>query len=201
MAVRDGQSFAGSRWAPFQCLALCKRGESYQLVHKGEPLDKAFAVLDIATTSCLDVLQRSFTELSFAAVVATSFLCAIPRGQSAKKRVLDISVNILGPAELIDDVGDSLSKISVVLQHPVFLPTGTPYMNPHYFYPGNLRTDLRHLIGPAKVESTLLRISRGIEGVLESLGNMQPHYSDGSGRNSDIASLVGQFLVGTTLKE
>src|SRR3569833_2678902 len=123
MAVRDGQSFAGSRWAPFQCLALCKRGESYQLVHKGEPLDKAFAVLDIATTSCLDVLQRSFTELSYAAVVATSFLCAIPRGQSAKKRVLDISVYILGTTEQNEKERDTQTKISVVLQHPVFLPT------------------------------------------------------------------------------
>ena len=154
-------------------------------------------MLDLVTTTCLHSLKE-YSDLIFTAVMTSSSFDRIPRRPSPKKMVVDVTVNICGPEELAGNVGETLSAISVYLQHPVFLEAGIPYINPHYFYPENSPSDLRHLIGLAKMESRLTRISRGIDTLMESL-NIVQHLTV-HGERADVGATVNGFLVNTQLK-
>lgn len=95
-----------------------------------------FAVLDLITTAYLHSLSQ-FSDLSFTAVVSSSWLSNIPRKATYKKTIIDITVNVMGPDNLADDVGEAVAAALGYFQHPVFLEAGIPYVNPHYYYPRN----------------------------------------------------------------
>jgi len=163
----------------------------------GEVTLEEFAVLDLVTTAYLRSL-RQFSDLSFTAVVSSSLLGDIPRKATRKKAIIDITVNVMGPEGLADDVGKAVAAASGYFQHPVFLDTRIPYVNPHYFYPGNQKSDLRHFIGPAKTDSRTTRLSEGIENLLESLGDFPS--LPVSTQGEDVSLVVNQYLIDTKLK-
>jgi len=163
----------------------------------GDTVPTDFAVLDLVTATYLHSLRR-FTELFYTAVVSSSWLGSISRKLTRKKTIIDLTVNVMGPENLADDVGEAVAEASGYFQHPVFLEAGIPYINPHYFYPGNRRSDLRHLIGPAKPDSKSIRVYNGIETVLESLDN--PQILPVSMEEKDFSLTVNQCLIDTQLK-
>ena len=128
-------------------------------------------MLDLITTRYLHSLGK-FSELLFTAVLSSSSLNTILRKPNHKKTIVDISVNIIGPERIANDVGDILADDSAYLQHPFFLETGTRYINPQYFYSRNENTDLKHLIGPPTIDSKSVRVSEGVENLLESLDDL-----------------------------
>jgi len=77
----------------------------------------------------------------------------------------------MGPESLLSDVGSVLEARSVHLQHPLHLPEGIRYVNPHWFYSRHEPRDLRHLIGPPTQDSEFNseRISKLIRSTLGSL--------------------------------
>jgi hypothetical protein len=156
-----------------------------------------FAMLDLVTTAYLHSL-RQFSDLSFSAVVSSSWFSSITRKATRKKTIIDITVNVMGPEYLADDVGKAFAAASGYFQHPVFLETGIPYVNPHYFYPGNQKSDLRHFIGPEKTDSKARRVCEGIENLLESLDN--PSSLPFSMEGTDVLLVVNQCLIDTQLK-
>jgi hypothetical protein len=118
-------------------------------------------MLDLITTRYLHSLGK-FSELLFTAVLSSSSLNIILRKPNHKKTIVDISVNIIGPERIADDVGDILADDSAYLQHPFFLEAGTRYINPQYFYSRNENTDLKHLIGPPTIDSNLCVFLKGL---------------------------------------
>jgi hypothetical protein len=184
-------------WRRFHTFKVVSRENCYYLAQTDDTAPTDFAVLDLVTTAYLHSL-RQFTGLFYTAVVSSSWLGSIPRKSTRKKTIIDLTVNVMGPENLADDVGEAVAVASGYLQHPFFLEAGIPYINPHYFYPGNQKSDLRHLIGPAKTDSRAMRVYNGIETVLESLDNL-PSLS-ASVEEKDFSFVVNQRLVDTQLK-
>lgn len=154
-------------------------------------------MLDLITTRYLHSLGK-FSELSFTAVLSSSSLNTIPRKSNHKKTIVDISVNIIGPERIADDVGDILADDSAYLQHPFFLETGTRYINPQYFYSRNENTDLKHLIGPPTIDSKSVRVSEGVENLLESLDDLS-RLAVPLGSQA-VSAAAGERLILTPLK-
>jgi SWI/SNF-related matrix-associated actin-dependent regulator of chromatin subfamily A3 len=163
----------------------------------GETIVEEFALLDLVTTACLHSL-RQFSNLSFAAVMSSSWFSDIRRKKHRKGAIIDLTLNVMGPEDLADDVGNAVAAASGYFQHPVYLEAGIRYINPHYFYPGNEKSDLRHFIRPAKKDSRATRLREGIENLLDSLGSIQS--SPASTRGKDVSHLVNQCLIDTQLK-
>jgi len=126
--------------------------------------------LDLITCGHLQSLAK-YSALSFIAVVSSTSLKPAARKQKLKKQIVPISLNIIGPENLLDEVGDTLAERSAYLQHPFFLEAGMRYVNPQYLFSENEHKDLRHLIGPPIVDSRSMQISKGVEEALESLHN------------------------------
>ena len=121
-------------------------------------------ILDQIRARQLRSLEK-FSSLTFRAICPISTL-----GQaSGKKRIIDISVNILGPEDLTDAVGDALAAASAYLQHPCFLDPGVRYINPHYFCFGEELADMRAHIGPAKTDPKSSEASEELSRLLDSL--------------------------------
>lgn len=80
-----------------------------------------------------------------------------------------MTVNILGSRGLAYKVGKAIATTSSYLQHPVFLDTGIPYVNPHYMYSKIEDLDLRHLIGMQQPTQAIMYVVKGIEDALTSL--------------------------------
>ena len=154
-------------------------------------------MLDLVTTRYLHSMG-AFSGLLFTAVLASSSLNSILRKPSGKENIVDISVNIIGPEGVADDVGDTLADARAYLQHPFFLQTGVRYMNPQYFYLENVKTDLRHLIGPPITDSRSTRVSEGIKNLLDSLDNPS-RFAVSPGRQ-DLLATVREGLILTPLK-
>ncbi|KAK6857174.1 hypothetical protein PG995_007361 [Apiospora arundinis] len=125
--------------------------------------------------------------ITYAAVLDASALPKPPK-KKTQHLVVDVSVNISGPHEIIDDAGALLTKVKGFLQHPCFLKAETPYINPHYYYPGGVKTDLTHLIGPASEESETSELAQGLGDVLDSLAE------------SDWSSSMDSIFSGTEEK-
>ncbi|RYP51600.1 hypothetical protein DL768_003107 [Monosporascus sp. mg162] len=158
-------------WSRFHTFQLVARQEFYHLAQVNGTSTEDIGMLDLITTKYLHSLG-AFLELSFTAVIASSSLTNILRKPTHNKAIVGISVNIMGPERIADDVGDALVNASAYLQHPFFLQTGIRYINPQYFYPGNEKTNLRHLIDPPKTDSRSMHVSERIENLLESLDDL-----------------------------
>jgi len=141
--------------APFRLRAQAAAGSNGDL-----------GIVDRITASYISSLQH-LKDLTFEAVVPV--LAVEGLGKAKKKVVIEISVNILGPESLSNNVGDSLERVSAHLQHPLFLRPGIRYINPHYFYLDREARDLRHLVGPRVGDPEAKRISDTVEDALASL--------------------------------
>jgi SWI/SNF-related matrix-associated actin-dependent regulator of chromatin subfamily A3 len=158
---------------------------------------KAIGMLDLVTTEYLHSLG-TFSELSFTAVLASSSLHDILRKPTRKEKVVDTSVNIIGPERIADDVGGTLADASAYLQHPFFLQTGIQYINPQYFYPGDEKTDLRHFVGPPTTDSRSTHVSEGVECILNALDD--PSYPTVPAQDQAVSAVAGEGLILTSLK-
>jgi len=154
-------------------------------------------MLDLVTTRHLHSL-RKYPGLLFTAILSSSSLNAILRKPNRKEMIVDISVNIIGPERIADDVGDTLAADSAYLQHPFFLPPRISYINPQYFYLRNENRDLRHLIGPPMIDSKSTRVSLGVENLLESLDDLSQ--IEVPLESHAASTTVGERLLLTPLK-
>lgn len=138
-------------------------------------VQKQIGILDLVTSNYINLLS-SLRGLSFAVILSSDDLNTLKK--KTKSLICEVSVNILGTAADADQVGDILLQNRCFLQHPVFLSTGTKYINPQYFYPKGTRDDLRELIGPAsssEAKALSTRLQDGLEDVLSSLAEQEQH--------------------------
>ncbi|KAL2678983.1 hypothetical protein Neosp_009737 [[Neocosmospora] mangrovei] len=157
-------------------------------------------VLDCRTCSIICFVATKFKRVSFMAVIATESLGAKRRKPNSKPSPIGVTVNVYGPKRLIDKVGQAMTNVDVVLQHPVFLDSETCYMNPHYFYPKRKKTDLRHLIGPLYKESKSA-VSQAIDDALDSANDWGHGATSTVYDRNDLESVLGSLLIDTQLKD
>ncbi|KAK3687177.1 P-loop containing nucleoside triphosphate hydrolase protein [Podospora appendiculata] len=127
-------------------------------------------------------------------------LLIISGGSKRKKPIINLSVNILGPKTLFEDVGLAVDDISRYLQHPIFLEHGMAYMNPHYFYLENEERDLRHFVGPSSADSQQKALSKQMEMLLNSFENVDRSRGTTYTEKSTIRDMIQPSLVQTELK-
>ncbi|OCL05964.1 hypothetical protein AOQ84DRAFT_322110 [Glonium stellatum] len=154
-------------------------------------------MLDLITAGYLHSL-RTYSELIFTAVLASSSLNTVLRKPTHGKGIVSTSINIIGPERIADDVGNTLADASAYLQHPFFLHARIKYINPQYFYSENEKKDLRHLIGPPMASPRFLRLSEGVESLLESLDDLSRLAP--SPDRPFVSAAIGEGLILTTLK-
>jgi hypothetical protein len=126
-----------------------------------------FARLDNVTSISLQSLQTSSNCRVKAVIESAVFHQASLGGKS--KRIFPLSLNIFGPEDEADSIGEQLANAGVFLQHPCFLENGFEYYNPQYFYPDNKKTYLTYIIGLGESDIRAKRLSDEVEGVLTSL--------------------------------
>ncbi|KAF5588539.1 uncharacterized protein FSUBG_11459 [Fusarium subglutinans] len=191
-------------WARYCLSKIEPDGRNYYLVGDGEPDPKKRSVLDCDTAAIMTIVANRSGDTSFAAVLGVDVFRG-KRKRSGKGIPIDISVNVYGPRNTIDEVDDALSDIGTYrtyLQHPVFLEPGIPYINPQFFYPSSQKTDLRHLVGSSAQNSDAKsKISQEVEVVMGSLdGQGEDMTVIGSGADN-LPQILNQCLVNTKLKE
>ncbi|KAH8706297.1 SNF2 family N-terminal domain-containing protein [Ilyonectria robusta] len=183
-------------WSRFHAFQVAQRGGLYCLLELAEGVEHNFAELDVLTTSHLRALSK-FQDISFNAVINSASLEKVSRKKTKKTTVIDVTINILGPEVLAEDVGERLADSSAYLQHPVFLQAGIRYLNPHYFYLDGIMSDLSHLVGPIQEDARSTRVSQGIENVLQSLGSAMTITNS---EEYNIENMANNFLAATKLK-
>ncbi|WKT50545.1 Helicase superfamily 1/2, ATP-binding domain [Fusarium oxysporum f. sp. vasinfectum] len=157
------------------------------------------SVLDCHTGSVLMFTTNKVRGVSFAVVLAADILHR-KRGKSSKKSAVKTTVNIYGPRGSMVEVDKGLSEIGSDLQHPVFLEHGIAYINPQFYYPSSEKTDLRHLVGPACV-NTQSETSREVSMVMDCLDNWSEDITTGDNAGADLHRILDQFLFETKLKD
>ncbi|KAF5645872.1 uncharacterized protein FTJAE_2302 [Fusarium tjaetaba] len=191
-------------WARYCLFKIEPDGRNYYLVADGETNPKKRTVLDCDTAAILTIVAKRSGDKFFAAVLAVDVFRG-KRKRTGKGPAIDISVNIYGPRNSIDEVDDALSEIGTYrtyLQHPVFLEPGIPYINPQFFYPTSQKTDLRHLVGSSARESDIKsKISQEVDEVMESLDGSSEDLTPTNIGFHDLQPILDRFLLNTTLKE
>ncbi|KAF5705134.1 promoter binding RUSH-1alpha [Fusarium mundagurra] len=191
-------------WARYCLFKIESDERNYYLVGDGEPNPKKRSVLDCDTAAILTIVAKRAGDMSFAAVLGVDVFRG-KRKRSGKGLAIDISVNIYGPRNSIDEVDGALSEIGThrtYLQHPVFLEPGIPYINPQFFYPTSQKTDLRHLVGSSARESDIKsKISQEVDDVMLSLDGSSEDITPTRSGLHDLQPILDQFLLNTTLKE
>lgn len=129
-----------------------------------------FARLDQITSGALQTLEK-FQTCRVTAVIEKKFLSQTKSGGKSKG-IFPLSVNVFGPEDEADKVGETLADASIFLQHPCFLEDGIQYCNPQYFYPDNRKTYLTDIIGLSERELRAKRLSDEVEGVFASLDDV-----------------------------
>ncbi|KAF5692044.1 hypothetical protein FDENT_3064 [Fusarium denticulatum] len=191
-------------WARYCSFKIEPDRRNYYLVGYEETNPKKRSVLDCDTAAILTIVAKRSGDTSFAAVLGVDVFRG-KRKRSGKGLAIDISVNIYGPRNSIDEVDGTLSEIGThraYLQHPVFLEPGIPYINPQFFYPTSQKTDLRHLVGSSARESDIKsKISQEVDDVMLSLdGSSEDITLTRSGLHA-LQPILKDFLLDTTLKE
>lgn len=97
------------------------------------------------------------------------------RSSTGKRGIISLSINVYGPIENADRVGDVLSRASAFLQHPFSLEGGYEYFNPQMFRSGTEMQNLTHLVGLTESDIKAKIISDEVTQVFESLDNIQLH--------------------------
>ncbi|KAK6337076.1 hypothetical protein TWF718_009862 [Orbilia javanica] len=188
----ESSSIVVHPWTSYQIFDLKYREGAYRLTG---PSNVDFGLVDLPTTFRLRQL-KDFEGVSLRAIISYFNFNRIPRKPTKKKTRIDITVNIFGPKDLFDNVGDALGKADAFLQHPVFLEPETKYINPHYYYHDDVVVDLGSLVGPMPADGRSQRTSQAIEDILESLGQVQLPVS----QVVDLESIENLYLVKTKLK-
>lgn len=124
-------------------------------------------VLDSVTSKQLGFLQQ-LPGIQFSVVFSSDVK---PRAKKTAT-IVDVSVNVLGPLGLADEVAEILDRQGGYLQHPVSLQTNTRYINPQYFYPNGMKHDLRQYIGPAPKRDTEKRMRRLQQELEDAIGSL-----------------------------
>lgn len=182
-------------WTRYGRFDLNRRDQVYLLVHSLASEQVEFGRLDLTTTSYLYSLH-TFEDISLQAILTSHELGKIPRKPAKKKPRVNLTINILGPRRIAEDVGEKLLDVSAFLQHPVFLDEGIMYMNPQMFYLGDEMEDLREFIGPKRDSGRAKKTSKAVHGVFESLSIVEI-----SGfQNVDMVQILGIYLRGISLK-
>ncbi|KAI1345777.1 SNF2 family N-terminal domain-containing protein [Xylaria sp. FL0043] len=155
-----------STWNQFCELEIFRKGSFYHLRSKIGSDD--VGVLDLVSTDTLKLLH-DLPGMVQTVVLPLSQLTNLAKNKAKKASIVDASINLLGPRGLFENVGDAIINKNSHLQHPYFLPSDVEYINPHYFYPHNIRTDLRHLIGPVTGDSEDVRLAQGLGDIFNDL--------------------------------
>ena len=185
-------------WASYITFEVERRETTvYQLTQSVESCNQDLGVLDLVTASYLHSVHE-LEGVSFRAVISSGHLNNIPRKKTRKAVKLDITINILGPEDIAEDVGEELGKVGGYLQHPVFLEAGIKYANPHYFYAHDNMTDLRSLIGPVLSDTKQNRVSHVVEKIMDSIETVQTSQSRQDASRYQCMSSI--FLKNTELK-
>ncbi|KAI0440376.1 SNF2 family N-terminal domain-containing protein [Xylaria telfairii] len=154
-------------------------------------------ILDLVSIKTLRLLHE-LPGITQTVILPLHKLKRLPKKTAQKPTVVDVSINILGPKILLDNVGDAMTNGNIHLQHPYFLPLDVEYISPHYLYLHNIKTDLRHLIGPETGGSENTRIAQGLEEIFADLAPSQS--SDPSCTELLEATLVEGLII-TPLKK
>ncbi|KAM0430108.1 hypothetical protein ACHAPT_006114 [Fusarium lateritium] len=157
-------------------------------------------VLDCRTGSTLCFVAEKTKGVSFVAIVGIEFLKAKCGKSNRKPSPVEVTVNVYGPRNSMDEVGQAMTDVHVNLQHPVCLDPEILYMNPHYFYLQGQRTDLRHLVGPVPKESKST-VSQAIDDALDSLTGWGDGIPLATCDMNDMKNVLGSLLVDTQLKQ
>ncbi|KAK3984615.1 SNF2 family N-terminal domain-containing protein [Cladorrhinum sp. PSN332] len=140
------------------------------------------AVLDTRTSSKLKTL-RAMPNVSFGAILEKG---SVSKRQS-KARILkgpfEMSLNIHGPRDLADRVGNTLSEVKAYLQHPKHLPPNIVYRNPQFFtFPDQDEIHMTSLVGisnkPESAWAQNVKISDEISGILEELSEVDSRHQE-----------------------
>ncbi|KAI0022442.1 SNF2 family N-terminal domain-containing protein [Xylariomycetidae sp. FL0641] len=130
-------------WTRYHELKVFPEGISFVLKHHKD--GEALGVLDLVSTRILRALRGLPHVMTHA------------------------SVNLYGPEEMLNRIGDAITQENGYLQHPNLLSEDLKYINPHYFYSKGVRIDLRHLVGPPTGTPEASILSRGLEDALKGL--------------------------------
>ncbi|KAI1501128.1 SNF2 family N-terminal domain-containing protein [Biscogniauxia marginata] len=181
-------------WDQFYELEVFRKSTNYHLRRNRDTED--VGVLDLISTGILKPL-REWPEVTQTAVLLLSDLKKLAKKKKQNTLIVDASINLLGPETLLNSVGDAITKGNGYLQHPCFLHTGIKYINPHYFYPHGSRTDLGHLVGPAKEDAGAVSLSQGLGEILNSLAQSGQSASKYSG---SLEAACAEGMIVTPLK-
>ncbi|KAI0098043.1 SNF2 family N-terminal domain-containing protein [Nemania sp. FL0031] len=157
---------AAGIWDQYQEFNIFQQNGVYHM--GGNQHQESIGVLDIASSRILKSLYN-LSEITYTIVLETSALKKLARTKTQSGK-LDASINILGPESLFDRVGDAITDAKGYLQHPFFLPMGMEYFNPHWIYPRDVRTDLRHFIGPVSANPKDTSLALGLVDIFHGLG-------------------------------
>lgn len=189
-----------SPWTRFSLFPVELTDDVCFLSTDNGPQTKQRPVLDCHAGSILHFVAQKVKQVSFAAVVGIEFLHPKCGKSNQKPSPVEVTVNAYGPEGMVDEVGQAMTDVHVVLQHPVFLELETPYINPHYFYTQDQKPDLRHLIGPACKESKSA-VSEAIDDALDSANDCDDGVSLAACDRDDLRNVLRPLLVDTQLKE
>jgi hypothetical protein len=131
------------------------------------------AVLDIVTADRLRSLQKYEHVRSVAVVKLGNF-----SSKKSKGAKFSISVNIIGPESLLDQVGDTLGNENASLEHPYALQPGLEYINAQFSHLDGRET-MTHLVGIDESQSRAKKLSDDIEAILASLDTLAESSADG----------------------
>ncbi|KAI1736488.1 SNF2 family N-terminal domain-containing protein [Xylaria scruposa] len=153
-------------WDQFFELEAFIRGSSCYLKRTGDSDD--IGVLDLVSTNTLKLLH-GLPGITQTIILIVEQLRKVAKRKTQKPLIVDASINLQGPRTLLENVGDVITNGNKHLQHPYYLATDIEYINPHYFYPHNVKTDLRHLIGPVTGDSEHVRLAHGLKEIFDDL--------------------------------
>ncbi|KAG4435757.1 hypothetical protein IFR05_008771 [Cadophora sp. M221] len=162
----------------FQVFKVIKRDDYHGLLSASAGV---FARVDNITSTALRTLEKSGSSCYVKAIIDTKILSQVISGGKLKG-IFPLSLNIFGPEDEADSVGEALASGSTFLQHPSFLEDGIEYYNPQYFYPDNKKVYLTGLIGLSESAIRAKGLSDEVEGVLASLDDetlLNAHTDDG----------------------
>ncbi|KAF3002830.1 hypothetical protein E8E14_006810 [Neopestalotiopsis sp. 37M] len=188
----EGLGIVASPWIRFHECKLTERDGYLYLNSNSKTQDVTeIGVLNMADSGALIPLQ-SLQGVTFTAILTSQAMSRVTKKSGAKTFEMDVSINVMGPEKVFDQVGKRLTCMQH-LQHPEYLANGVKYMNPQYFYRDGRPSDLRSLIGPSPQEKThslsFQELTNLMDGALVS-----------NKYNNHIDHVLSKGLIKSTLK-
>jgi tryptophan synthase beta subunit len=106
-----------------------------------------------------------------------------------KKSKTKLSINILGPESLSENVAATLDENKVFLQHPYALEAGVDYINPHFYQPAG-RMVMTHMVGMDQEQLKAKQLSDEVDGILASLDSPANEALESSGMVSQSDKIL-----------